>query len=81
MSFDATKVTKPRTCVLLQHDGTAKEQAEAARFYAMTNSVPFETALWLTGEEMRGWMGQSAVPAQIQQPPRLAYLDLGPVLN
>lgn len=54
---------------------------EAAQFYAMTNSVPFEDALWLTGEEMRGWMGQSSAPPQIQHAPRLAYLDLGPVLN
>lgn len=30
----------------------------AAAFYAMTNSVPFEDALWLTGNEMREWMGE-----------------------
>jgi hypothetical protein len=48
---------------------------EAARFYAMTNSVPFEDARWLTGAEMREWLGHD--PAE----PRLAYLDLGPSLN
>ncbi|MCL6251459.1 alpha/beta hydrolase [Altererythrobacter sp. KTW20L] len=54
---------------------------EAARFYAMTNSVPFEDALWLTGEEMRDWVGlERPVPAQ-QELPRLAYLDLEAGLN
>lgn len=53
----------------------------AARFYAMTNSVPFEDALWLSGAEMRGWIGVEAPATQIQQQPRLAYLDLGPALN
>jgi len=46
---------------------------EAAAFYAMTNSVPFEDARWLDGAEMRRWIGGEA--------PRLAYLDLGPALN
>ncbi|HSG57534.1 MAG TPA: hypothetical protein VLA45_18940 [Paracoccaceae bacterium] len=57
---------------------------EAARFYAMTNSVPFEDALWLSGEEMRGWIGLDApepIRAPHQQLPRLAYLDLEPALN
>ncbi len=49
---------------------------EAARFYAMTNSVPFEDALWLTGADMRGWMGMAdALPASAATP-RLAYLGL-----
>ena len=48
---------------------------EAARFYAMTNSVPFEDARWLTGAEMREWLASDAAK------PRLAYLDLGPALN
>ena len=48
---------------------------EAARFYAMTNSVPFEDARWLTGAEMRKWLASDAAK------PRLAYLDLGPALN
>jgi hypothetical protein len=43
-------------------------EAEAASFYAMTNSVPFESARWLDGREMRSWVHQSdatvaAVPA------------------
>ncbi len=45
-------------------------EAEAAAFYAMTNSVPFDDARWLSGVEMRQWIGQPAAP-------RLAYLDLG----
>jgi len=48
----------------------------AAAFYAMTNSVPFEDARWLSGAEMRAWIG-GANPAE----PRLAYLDLEPALN
>ncbi|MFC3100537.1 alpha/beta hydrolase [Altererythrobacter lauratis] len=47
---------------------------DAARFYAMTNSVPFETALWLDGAEMREWMGMPA-PA-VAETPRLAYADV-----
>ena len=36
----------------------AETEAEEARaFYDMTNSVPFESALWLTGEEMQSWIG------------------------
>lgn len=29
---------------------------DAIAFYAMTNSVPFESARWLTGVEMAGWV-------------------------
>ena len=52
----------------------------AAAFYAMTNSVPFEDALWLGGAEMRRWIDGA------DGGPRLAYLDLGhldlgPALN
>ena len=54
-------------------------QAEQARaFYDMTNSVPFESALWLTGEEMQDWIG-AATPAAsaVSQPaaPNIAYSD------
>lgn len=72
-------------------------EQEAAAFYAMTNSVPFEDALWLTGSEMRGWVdggdntklaaepesGDEPVQgvAQESSGPRLAYLDLGPALQ
>ena len=55
----------------------------------MTNSVPFETALWLDGAEMRGWTGSP--PQTVANAPRLAYadvaladlvrLDLGTALN
>jgi hypothetical protein len=32
------------------------DEGEAASFYAMTNSVPFESARWLDGREMRSWV-------------------------
>lgn len=60
---------------------------EAGRFYAMTNSVPFESALWLTGGEMREWIDAPEADTGLQyagesgEEPRLAYLDLGPGLN
>ena len=38
------------------------DEGEAASFYAMTNSVPFESARWLDGREMRSWV-RRAVPA------------------
>ena len=34
--------------------GLSAEQAE--RFYAMTNSVPHAEALWLSSDDMRGWI-------------------------
>lgn len=62
--------------------GMSAEEAEA--FYAMTNSVPFESARWLNSGEMRKWVktdaAVSAAPA-----PRLAFLaldlDLGVGVN
>ncbi len=57
------------------------EPDEASRFYAMTNSVPFDTAMWLSGEEMRYWIGTSETQAAREALPRIAYLDLEPVLN
>jgi hypothetical protein len=53
------------------------DDAQAAAFYAMTNSVPFERARWLDAAEMRGWLPET----QAQAPARkLAYLDLRPAL-
>ena len=49
--------------------GMSREQARA--FYAMTNSVAHDRALWLDAAAMRGWIGQAREAA----PPRLAYLD------
>ncbi len=63
------------------------DEQEAERFYAMTNSVPFESALWLTGDEMRAWIDAPEPAAPVQyaamqgEEPRLAYLDLGLALN
>ena len=60
--------------------GMAREQARA--FYAMTNSVPFEQALWLTGNEMREWLGQAAPSGKAAEAnPPLAQLDFEPVLQ
>lgn len=44
------------------------DEGEAVSFYAMTNSVPFDSARWLDGREMRGWVHRAeaavaAVPA------------------
>jgi hypothetical protein len=57
--------------------GMDAEQAQA--FYAMTNSVPHQDALWLSAAEMRRWVapGDAAPMAA----PRLAYLDLAGLLN
>jgi hypothetical protein len=55
------------------------DQAEAASFYAMTNSVPFESARWLDGREMRGWVHRAAAAAATPPAPRyeVAAADLG----
>lgn len=53
------------------------DEALAAAFYAMTNSVPFERARWLDAAEMRRWVPDAAAGAEPQAAPRLAYLDLG----
>lgn len=52
------------------------DSRQAAAFYAMTNSVPFEHALWLDAAEMRRWLPEARQVAD----PKLAYLDLGPAL-
>lgn len=59
-------------------------ESEARAFYAMTNSVPFEEALWLTGSEMRGWVTDArpvAAEPGMASPPALARLDFQPVLQ
>ena len=53
------------------------DAGEAEAFYAMTNSVPFEDALWMTGEEMQRWVGELGVPVPaVAAAPSLAYADL-----
>ena len=65
-------------------------ESQARDFYAMTNSVPFEDALWLTGREMREWVGPvslgmsqgASVAGESEASVRmLAYLDFEPVLQ
>lgn len=57
------------------------DAAQAREFYAMTNSVRFNDAKWLDAAEMRGWLGQApAITAEPRAEPRLAYLDLPPML-
>ncbi|GMN14016.1 hypothetical protein MTsPCn7_17920 [Altererythrobacter sp. MTPC7] len=66
-----------------QEMGFSAEDARA--FYDMTNSVPHDSARWLTAQDMRGWIGQgdeaAGADAAVQVPnvaaPRIAYLDLG----
>lgn len=48
----------------------------AAAFYAMTNSVPFADPRWLSGAEMRRWVG-----GREDTQTRLAFLDLRPTVN
>lgn len=59
-------------------------EAQAKAFYAMTNSVGFDDARWLDAADMRRWLGQQAEQAAPQTEsrpaPRLAYLDLPPML-
>ncbi len=58
------------------------EEAQARSFYAMTNSVPFNDALWLTGSEMREWVGDMAGTKSGEKArSALAYLDFEPVLQ
>lgn len=56
---------------------------QAAQFYAMTNSVTFDHALWLTGQQLRDWVPDTerAPMGQADNTPKLAYLDLEPLLN
>ncbi len=68
-----------------QEMGMSREDARA--FYAMTNSVGFEGAKWLTAQEMRGWIGLekedlvvAAKAPEKQASPTIAYLDLNALL-
>lgn len=57
----------------------------ATSFYAMTNSVPNEGALWLSAGDMRRWVQTDDLPAAPPltpgAQPQLAYLDLSGLLN
>ena len=50
-------------------------EEEARDFYDMTNSVPFESALWLTGEDMRGWIDGKSLDSEADAP-LLTYASL-----
>ena len=57
--------------------GMSEERAR--EFYAMTNSVPHETALWLDADDMRGWIAPEIRRAREAQEPQLAYLDVSAI--
>lgn len=42
-------------------------EAEARQFYAMTNSVPHHSALWLKASDMRQWLPRNAAPRSFAQ--------------
>ncbi|EAQ28166.1 hydrolase, alpha/beta fold family protein [Erythrobacter sp. NAP1] len=46
-------------------------ERRAHEFYAMTNSVPHRTALWLVADDMRFWLRPEQPPQ-----PQIAYLDV-----
>ena len=58
-------------------------EQKAAAFYAMTNSVPFAQARWLSAEEMLPWAAaeDEARDGLAQGTPTLAYLDLSAPLH
>lgn len=57
-------------------------RAQARSFYAMTNTVAHDDAMWLTAQDMRAWTGDHGDPegGVIASPnppyPAIAYLDL-----
>jgi hypothetical protein len=66
--------------------GMADDVARA--FYAMTNSAPFDGALWLDANDMRAWLAPPPAPAGApahSPAPTIAYgalpLDLGAALQ
>ena len=62
-----------------QEMGMTRDQAAA--FYAMTNSVPHQQALWLNASDMRGWIAkrtdEPVVQAAVKSAPQIAYAGLG----
>lgn len=56
------------------------DDAQARAFYSMTNSVGFADAKWLDAAEMRRWLGEQPIVPAPRAAPRLAYLDLPPML-
>lgn len=56
------------------------DEPQARAFYAMTNSVGFDSAKWLGAAEMRDWAGLAAPTPVLAPEPVLAYLDLPALL-
>ncbi len=55
--------------------GMSEERAR--NFYEMTNSVPHNSALWLNGDEMRGWVKEGRIWDQLDsQPLQIAVPDI-----
>ncbi len=60
------------------YEAVGMSAAEAQAFYAMTNSVPFSSAKWLSRAEMAQWVrldAQRPLPPVLSAPTRLAVLD------
>lgn len=53
---------------LAYYEEMGMDDAQAAAFYAMTNSVPFERALWLDADEMRRWLPEAQAAAPEAEP-------------
>ncbi len=58
-------------------------RSAARAFYAMTNSAAHDDAKWLSAQDMRGWIGETAgfgtgvTVVESASAPPIAYLDLG----
>ena len=85
MQADDYAADSPEHAYYLRYYREMGMDAEKARaFYDMTNSVPHETALWLTAQDMRGWLGEApdgtvqvaATADEAKPEPRISYLDL-----
>ncbi|MXO91729.1 alpha/beta hydrolase [Pontixanthobacter aquaemixtae] len=91
---DFAMTAAPNLMYLNYYQEMGMTSAEATAFYAMTNSVDFADAKWLTAQDMREWLGQkdpasAAVQAEVttiatqgekRAEPRIAYLDLSALL-
>lgn len=51
-------------------------EARARDFYAMTNSVPHASALWLQSDDMRAWLRPEKAPARVIASRMIALADV-----